>query len=358
MDKIASKKALLDHVRASVGDSFECNETAYLAAYTAKGENQSSLAIKILSIAGGFLATLSGLGFLFLAGLYDSEMGLLVTGILFIASSLWLNNKYDKLIIDTFSISVYLSGIILFAVGMMEMDSEPNTTAVLIAAIGILALFITQNFILSFVSVLTISGAFAFICIDNFSYEFLHIHIAINTLLLALWMLNEAKIITSHPKLAKLYNPMRIGLLISLLVALITVGRRWVILEYTGQPWLSSIVILGVAFYLIYRILQVNEIEAISTKVMIYALSAVILVSTIYAPSISGAMVIILLSFMVNYKTGLAIGIIALIYFVSQYYYDLSFTLLTKSIILFTSGVVFLLLYLLTTKMLPTDEKI
>jgi len=82
------------------------------------------------------------------------------------------------------------------------------------------------------------------------------------------------------------------------------------------------------------------------------------LVSTIFSPSISGAMIIVLLSFLVNYKTGLAIGIISLIYFISQYYYDLNFTLLTKSIILFSSGIVFLLFYLFTTKKLNSNEKI
>ena len=91
---------------------------------------------------------------------------------------------------------------------------------------------------------------------------------------------------------------------------------------------------------------------------MIYILSALILVSTIFSPSISGGIVIVLLSFLVNYKTGLAIGIISIIYFVSQYYYDLNFTLLTKSIILFVSGIMFLLFYLFTAKNLNTNEKI
>ena len=46
------------------------------------------------------------------------------------------------------------------------------------------------------------------------------------------------------------------------------------------------------------------------------------------------------------------------IYFISQYYYDLNFTLLTKSILLFSSGVLFLLLYLFTHKNLTQNEKI
>jgi len=110
--------------------------------------------------------------------------------------------------------------------------------------------------------------------------------------------------------------------------------------------------------YLVYSIIKINEIKTVKSKVLIYALSVLILIPTIFSPSISGAIVIVLLSFLVNYKTGLAIGIISIIYFVSQYYYDLNFTLLTKSIILFVSGIIFLVFYLFTTKNLSANEKI
>jgi len=90
----------------------------------------------------------------------------------------------------------------------------------------------------------------------------------------------------------------------------------------------------------------------------IYALSILLLLPTVLSPAISGAILIILLSFLVNYKTSLVIGIAAFIYFVSQYYYDLHFTLLTKSILLFSSGILFLGLYLLTHKKLTSNEKI
>ena len=108
MDKLTSKKALLEDIRLSEGAKFECDEKAILEAYTTQGENKSSLAIKILSIFGGFLATLTFLGFLVIARLYNSEFGLLIFGTVFIVSAIWLNKAYDKLIIDTFSISIYV----------------------------------------------------------------------------------------------------------------------------------------------------------------------------------------------------------------------------------------------------------
>jgi uncharacterized membrane protein len=93
-------------------------------------------------------------------------------------------------------------------------------------------------------------------------------------------------------------------------------------------------------------------------KTTIYALSFVLLLSTAMSPAIAGALLIILLAFMVNHKTGFAVGIISFIYFVSQFYYDLGYTLLLKSILMFSTGVLFMLIYLFTYKKLHANEKI
>lgn len=358
MDKLTSKKALLDSISLSEGAKFKCDEKAILEEYNTQGENKSSLAIKILSIFGGFLATLAFLGFLAIAGLYNSEFGLLIFGIGFIISAIWLNKKYDKLIIDTFSISIYVIGFALLAFGFSQLNVDENIIAILISLIALSSLIITQNFILSFISVLAISGSFLFLIISNNSYDLIHLYIAVNTLILTYLFLNEAKIISSNNRLSQLYNPIRIGIVISLLFGLILVGKRHLIPISQNYIWLSSIVMVFVTTYLVHTIIKINELNTVKSKVMIYTLSSLILVSTIFSPSISGAIVIILLSFLVNYKTGLSIGIISIIYFISQYYYDLNFTLLTKSIILFVSGIFFLLFYLFVTKNLSTNEKI
>ncbi len=358
MDKLNNKMDLLDSIRLSEDTKFECNEKAILNEYHIQEENKSSLAIKVLSIFGGFLATLAFLGFLSITGLYDSEVGLLIFGIGFIISAIWLNKEYDKLIIDTFSISTYVIGFVLLAFGLTQLKVDEDIIAILISIIALGSLFITQNYILSFISVLTITSSFLTLIISNDLYNLIHLYIAVNTLILAYLFLNEAKIISSNRKLSKLYDPIRVGLVISLLFGLITIGKRHLIPISQNHIWLSSIVMIFVIIYLVYTISKINEIESVKNKILIYSLSCLILISTIFSPSISGAMVIILLSFLVNYKTGLVIGIISLIYFISQYYYDLNFTLLTKSIILFCSGIVFLMFYLFTTKKLNTNEKI
>ena len=350
MDKLISKKTLLSSIRLSEGERFECDEKAILDAYVVQNENLSNLAIKILSIIGGFIAMLAFLGFLMLAGLYDSEFGLLIFGIIFIVTAIWLNKAYNKLIVDTFSVSLYVLGFTLLTFGLFEMDLSSNLIAVLVLLIALSSLFITQNFIISFISILTVSGSFLFLILFNQYYHLIHLYVALYTVALAFLFLKEAKLISLNTIISKLYNPLRIGLVFSLLFGLIILSNQFIIPISQNYLWISSIVIGLVVVYLVFTILKINEINALKSKVMIYALSAAILATTLFSPAILGAMIIILLSFLVNYKTGLVIGIISIIYFISQYYYDLSFTLLTKSIILFSSGILFLLLYLLTVK--------
>jgi len=358
MDKSINIKALLNRIRTSEGNKFECDEKAIFEEHDTLRVNKSSLPIKVLTIFGGFLATLAFLGFLLITGLYESEIALITFGIGFIISAILLNRISDKLILDTFSISMYIIGFILLSFGLSELRVENNIISILICLIALSSLFITQNFILSFISILAVSGSFLYLILNNDSYDLIHLYIAIYTLILTYLILNEAKIISFNKTLSQLYNPLRIGLVISLLFGLITLGKRNLIPISENYIWVSSIVMIAVTLYLVSIILKINNIDTDKSKVLIYTLSIIILASTIFSPSILGALVIILLCFMINYKTGLAIGIISLIYFISQYYYDLSYTLLTKSMILFVSGVLFLKLYFLTTKHISAHEKI
>ena len=59
MDKRTNVKAFIDRIRTSEGVNFEYDEDAILKEYNALEEQKSSLTIKILSIFGGFLATLA-----------------------------------------------------------------------------------------------------------------------------------------------------------------------------------------------------------------------------------------------------------------------------------------------------------
>lgn len=350
-------KVLLEYFQSIDENRLKFDEEAIVSTYQKNNDNQS-LSIKILSVFGGILASLSFLGFLFIAGLYNSDIGLLVFGGLFIAGSIWINKEYDKIIIDTVSVSSFIIGFILIGFGLGQLNVEENMISIVFIIVAFSSLSIVQNYILSFVSVLIINGSILTLIISNNAYNLIHLYVSVLALITVFLFVKEAKIITTNKTFSKLYNPIRIGLIFSLLSGLVILGKRGILPISNDYIWISSIIIISLIIYLISKLFNLFDITESKHKISIYVFTILTLLPTALSPAISGAILIILLSFMVNYKTGLAIGIISFIYFISQYYYDLNFTLLTKSILLFSSGILFIGLYLFTHKKLTSNEKV
>lgn len=350
-------KEALDYFQTIDHQELKFDKEAILAAYQ-KNDDHQSLAIKILSIFGGISAGLVFLGALFITGIYDSDSGLLTFGVLAIIGGICISKFFDKLIIDTISISSYIIGFILLAAGMFKLEVSENTVCVLFILIAFAALLIVQSYIISFISVLIINGAIFALLLFNNNFLGIQIYTSVLAIMVAVVFLKEAKIISIHSAFSKLYNPVRIGLIFSFLAGLIILGKNDVPDVSVHYIWISSAVIILTILYVLSYLFEVLNISQTKQKAAIYLISTAILLSTLLSPAISGAILVILVSFLVNYKTSFVIGIIAFICFVSQYYYDLHFTLLTKSIFLFSSGILFLGLYLLTHKKLTSNEKV
>ncbi|MBS7320163.1 MAG: DUF4401 domain-containing protein [Myroides sp.] len=350
-------KELLDYFQKTEDKPLQFDEEAIVSAYQKDNENQS-LSIKILSVFGGILASLAFLGFLFIAGLYNSDVGLLVFGGIFIIGSIWINKEYDKIIIDTVSVSSFIIGFILLGFGCGQLKIDENIISIIFIIIAIGSLSIVQNYILSFVSVLIINGSILTLIISNKGYDFIHIYVSVLALTMTYFFLKEATIITTNKALSKLYNPVRTGLIFSFLSGLVFLGKKGILPVSPDYIWLSSVIVISIIIYLFSVLFDVLNITKTRHKIGIYIFTVLALLPTALSPAISGTILIILLSFLINYKTGLVLGIISFIYFISQYYYDLNFTLLTKSILLFSTGVLFIALYLFTYKKLTENEKV
>lgn len=349
-------KEILDHLQIQNKD-VKFDEEAIFAEYQ-KNEDHQSLAIKILSVCGGILASLTFLAFMFLVGLYDSDIGLISLGSLSIIGGLLISQIYGKIIMDTFSVSAYIIGFILIGLGLVITKVDENIISLIFMIIAIVSLIIVQSYILNFISVLIISGAIISLIMSSKISDLIQMYISLFAIITTFFFLKEAKIISSKNSFSRMYSPVRIALVFSFLAGLILIGKYHLIPFSSDYLWISSVVIIANILFLLPKIFTILNISATAQKIGIYCISLAVLLPTMFCPGISGAILIILLSFLVNYKTSLVIGIVAFIYFISQYYYDLNITLLTKSIILFSSGILFIGLYLLTHKKLASNEKV
>ncbi len=349
-----------NHLYQKEGDRFQMNEQAVVNELQNNEADKTTLSVKIVSVLGGLLATLAFLGFLALTGLFNNAASYLILGFGFITGAIWINKVSDKLIIDTVSVAVYLSGFILLLFGLNQLQFEQFGVCIILTIIAITALYFTQNFILSFISVLVITISLPSLLFTHNLTGLINVYIVLLALLMTYWFFKEADIVCWEKIISRLYNPMRIGLIVSLLAALNFTGKgNFFYFNATdGFVLVSSIPIILIILEVVSKILDILEIEKKNDRVLVFVLTSLILLPTAFQPAIVGSLLVILLSFLVNYKTGFALGIISFIYFLSRYYYDLNFTLLVKSEILIATGVLFLVLYYFINKKFSTDEKL
>lgn len=356
MDKLSTVERALEQIRLEEGEGFQMDREKILDRYRDDQRETTSLAIKILSVAGGLLATLAFAGFLGVLDLFESRWALLVLGPILLGLSLGIQRIFKTLILDSLGISLYVLGMVLTLMGLWKFNLTGNSLALAMLLLALATLALSRSPLLSFCSVLTVASTLLHLILENDLPDLIHLYVACFSLALAHGMLKEEKYRCAPPFIGERYGPLRIGLTFALLIGLAALGIGDLVPLTKNWRWISALVPLALILYLVPSISKTLG----ATKkggTTAFVLTALSLLPTLFAPAIAGALLLTLLSFKVKYPTGLGLGIIALVYFVIQYYYDLNLTLLTKSILLFTSGILFLLFHLFFTKG-TKDEKI
>ena len=123
------------------------------------------------------------------------------------------------------------------------------------------------------------------------------------------------------------------------------------------QPWMAELLTVAVVVYVVWQLLQRyrhGSGERITRWVLATALLIALL--SLEAPGLASALVILLLGFAMSNRVLLGLGIAALLFFVSSYYYLLDITLLAKAGHLLLIGLVLLVLRVLGRRYLFATE--
>lgn len=264
--------AVLDYFKSSEDKPLTFDEDA-IALACLKDNYKQSLAIKIVSVFGGLLASLAFIGFIFMAGIFDSGLAMLVFGGICIGGSILANKVYDKIIIDTVSVSFFVLGFMLIGFGWFKLNLYEDAIYLIFIIVALGSLCIVQNYILSFVAVLIINGSILTLIISHNGYELIHIYIIVLAFTMTYVFLKEAKIITTHKALSKLYNPVKTALIFSFLPGLIFLGKKGIFPISPDYIWLSPIVIISIIVYMISRLIKVFNITETKHKISIYFFS-------------------------------------------------------------------------------------
>ncbi|MAY41368.1 MULTISPECIES: GDYXXLXY domain-containing protein [unclassified Neptuniibacter] len=114
-------------------------------------------------------------------------------------------------------------------------------------------------------------------------------------------------------------------------------------LQHYG-PTIGSAILALTCIYLVFCVLSEQKIS-LTSRSGVLSLSGITLLLAVSVPitGLSSAILILIVGFLRQRITLMALGVIALISFISWYYYNLAETLLIKSIYLFSLGSLFLL---------------
>lgn len=106
--------------------------------------------------------------------------------------------------------------------------------------------------------------------------------------------------------------------------------------------WLSEILIAAIFVNILLKLAKHYQIKLQSHAGLLVVASGVLIIALGYfIIGTSGALLLLLIGFMKQRRLLIGLGIVALLGFISWYYYNLGLTLLTKSIILIGFGLVF-----------------
>lgn len=123
------------------------------------------------------------------------------------------------------------------------------------------------------------------------------------------------------------------------------------------QPWMAELLAVVVVIYVTWQLLQrYRHGPGEGFSLLVLGAALVIALLSLEAPGLGSALVILLLGFAVGNRVLLGLGIVALLFFVSSYYYLLDITLLAKAGHLLVIGLVLLALRLLAGRYLFVRE--
>ncbi len=342
----------IQEIELKEGDGFNCFRNDIERELDRNVISKSVIIVKVVSIFGGILAGLLLLGFLFISGALKSDTSWILTGLVLIAFALFAEKNYkDSTWIDSFCLSFYGVGYGSFMMGVISVSSNDMLCWIAGAIVPAIIICFSRSYIVVFLSVIAVNICLLGLIITEELF-LLQVFYTMSIILLYTWlMLNEAKFYTKSSDSNLLYNPLNTGMFVSSIILLLGYAlKSHYEVQVIDYSWILSISLWGAIYWLLPKIMEKLGQRSEKKKWQYYLISGLVLLPTMFAPAISGAFFLLLLSFYYNTKSQFICSIAMLIYVIIQYYYDLGFSLLIKSGILFFSGIMFLVLWVVFNK--------
>ncbi len=310
------------------------------------GEPESPWYIKVLLAISGWLAALFLIGFLGVGFslLFNNDVVSLVVGCLMVGAAFSMLRLPKNEFYEHLALAVSLAGQSLI-VFVLYSNLTPKAEWLALGLFQLMLALLMPNFVHRVFS--------AFFAAYGLSQALLLLgapYVASSIVMfVAAWLwLHEFE----QPRWMRSQRAIAYGLVLALiqikgsaLFGLSIVGwrRAGVELELWVQPWVGELLAGTVTLYVVWQLLQrldLNLSHAVSRTALLA--TVVLVLVSMEARGITVGMLVLLLGFAGSNRVLMGLGVIALLFYISSYYYQLNATLLEKSQTLLLLGLVLL----------------
>jgi hypothetical protein len=349
MEKNKIELAALLEIYKEEGINPKLNLNIFKADYKRLEENKTSVLIQILIFVGALLTASFFLAFLGVAGLFDSSGAMLVLGVVITFASVlipYVSNQNNT--VEPFSMALMIVGTSLFSFSFIEGFSNFESFLWVGLGLSFFIAIVTGSHLQKFAAIVCFNIC-AYLLIWNFripiAFNFL---ILLNAAIVTVAWLKETKILTIYPQLGEWYSAIMNACSISmigLLVGSVNLSEHYYRYEtdtiISGSYWwVSTLLLIGLVLWALNEALDLVGKQA--KKIPILIGTGIALLLLMNAPGIVGGILLLFLGIYAGYHLLIGQGILAIFFFTVLFYYNLETTLLLKSILMVSAGLLFL----------------
>ncbi len=216
MNKHHDIDQLIQALPAATLEILLIDDEAMIAADSSMQKQNMSTTLKIVSVIGGLLSSLAFIGFIFISGIFDSEIILITFSLIMIAVAILLHKRFKQILVDTISISLFNLGCCLLIFGMQALNVSETFICFSLITIAIITIIIVYSFLLALSSILLIAGATLWLIARSQSTNLFYVYEIVMAIAMYVVYIHEAWFICSKNRIGTLFEPLLPALIVAL----------------------------------------------------------------------------------------------------------------------------------------------
>ncbi len=316
--------------------------------YAVAKDNKAPVLVQVLMFIGSLIAAGFFLGFLGLCQFFESEILILILGVIITAGAIaipYISKQNSST--EPLSLAALIVGSILIVIGYLSLGNFSTTVSLIISLLlSLVILFISASHLQKITAVYASNLSLFCLILDAefmIGFNFL---VLINASVVTFLLLKEPQVLSSQSRLGQWYDAILNGCSVSLIAVLIfSVNNRMYFDPQsmnTSFWWISSLLLIALVLWTLYETLELLGIK--KQKIPLLVGVGIALMILIQAPGIISGILLLFLGLFSGYRIFSGQGILAIFFFTLMFYYNLNTTLLFKSMLMVGAGILFLAL--------------